>query len=94
MPAEYSRDHQTQAKAHVTVLLQAAASGDMQASNELLPLIYAELRKLASSNMQHEMDAGAGHTLQPTALVHEAYMRLVGDGERLARRARDRGIRD
>jgi RNA polymerase sigma factor (TIGR02999 family) len=67
-------------KAHVTILLQAAAAGDPRASNDLLPLIYAELRKLASSNMQKEMDAGAGHTLQPTALVHEAYMRLVGDG--------------
>lgn len=68
-------------QAHVTVLLQAAATGDPKASEELLPLIYAELRKLASSNMQNEMDAGAGHTLQPTALVHEAYMRLVGDGD-------------
>lgn len=70
----------TDPRAHVTMLLQAAASGDPKASNDLLPLIYAELRKLASSNMQKEMDAGAGHTLQPTALVHEAYIRLVGDG--------------
>ncbi len=62
----------------VTILLQAAASGDPQASNELLPIVYEELRKLAHSNMQGEAKAGAGHTLQPTALVHEAFLRLVG----------------
>jgi RNA polymerase sigma factor (TIGR02999 family) len=64
----------------VTQLLRAAADGDPRASNELLPLVYEELRKLATSNMHREMGAGAGHTLQPTALVHEAFMRLVGDG--------------
>lgn len=63
----------------VTILLQAAANGDPRASNELLPLVYEELRKLAHSNMQGEAKAGAGHTLQPTALVHEAFLRLVGN---------------
>ncbi len=78
MAAELPPSPTADAQAHVTVLLQAAAAGDPKASTELLPLIYAELRKLATVNMQREMDAGAGHTLQPTALVHEAYLRLVG----------------
>lgn len=63
---------------HVTVLLRAAAEGDRQASDQLLPLVYEELRKLASTNMNRESGRGAGQTLQPTALVHEAFMRLVG----------------
>lgn len=63
---------------HVTLLLQQAASGDPRASDQLLPLVYDELRKLAHANMQGEAKGGAGHTLQPTALVHEAFMRLVG----------------
>jgi RNA polymerase sigma factor (TIGR02999 family) len=66
------------AQAHVTLLLQAAASGDPRASSELLPLVYEELRKLAQANMGREMGGGAGQTLQPTALVHEAFLRLVG----------------
>jgi RNA polymerase sigma factor (TIGR02999 family) len=68
----------------VTVLLQAAAAGDRQAAGELLPLVYAELRRLASRRLASE---SAGHTLQPTALVHEAYLRLVGDsgGQEAAR---------
>jgi RNA polymerase sigma factor (TIGR02999 family) len=60
----------------VTRLLDAAASGDRQAAAELLPLVYDELRKLARARMAAE---GPGQTLQPTALVHEAYLRLVGD---------------
>src|ERR1051326_5476326 len=60
----------------VTRVLGAIAAGDRLASEELLPLVYNELRKLARSQMDREP---AGHTLQPTALVHEAYMRLVGD---------------
>jgi RNA polymerase sigma factor (TIGR02999 family) len=51
------------------------AAGDARASDELLPLVYEELRRLARSQMARE---ASGHTLQPTALVHEAYMRLVG----------------
>lgn len=63
----------------MTVLLNAAGSGDPKASEEILPLVYAELRKLAQSRIANEPGGGAGYTLQPTALVHEAYLRLVGD---------------
>ena len=62
----------------VTLLIEQASTGDSHAAQELLPLIYGELRKLASSNMNNEASGGAGQTLQPTALVHEAYLRLVG----------------
>jgi RNA polymerase sigma factor (TIGR02999 family) len=65
--------------ADVTHLLEAAAAGDPKAAAELLPLVYDELRKLAAARMAAE---SPGHTLQPTALVHEAYLRLVGAGER------------
>jgi len=58
----------------VTRLLNDAASGDAQAAGELLPLVYEELRRLARQKMGQER---AGHTLQATALVHEAYLRLV-----------------
>ncbi len=63
---------------HVTQLLAAASEGDSQAAEALLPLVYAELQGLARSFMARE---GRGHTLQPTALVHEAYLRLVGDAD-------------
>lgn len=59
----------------VTHLLEAAASGDRRAAAELLPLVYDELRSLAAARMAAE---APGHTLNPTALVHEAYLRLVG----------------
>jgi RNA polymerase sigma factor (TIGR02999 family) len=59
----------------VTHVLQAIQQGDPKAADELLPLVYAELRKLAAYKMAHN---AAGHTLQPTALVHEVWMRLVG----------------
>src|SRR3984885_5514972 len=62
--------------ADVTRLLDAAAAGDRQAAAELLPLVYDELRKLAAAKMAAE---APGHTLSPTALVHDAYLRLVGD---------------
>jgi RNA polymerase sigma factor (TIGR02999 family) len=62
--------------ADVTRLLDAAAAGDRQAAADLLPLVYDELRKLASARMSAE---APGHTLNATALVHEAYLRLVGD---------------
>jgi RNA polymerase sigma factor (TIGR02999 family) len=57
-----------------TVLLEAWAQGDEAAFNELLPLVHDELRRLARRHMNHER---AGHTLQATALVHEAYLRLI-----------------
>jgi RNA polymerase sigma factor (TIGR02999 family) len=60
----------------VTHLLEAAAAGDGHAAAELLPLVYQELRKLAAARMAAE---SSGQTLEPTALVHEAYLRLVGD---------------
>lgn len=61
----------------VTQILGALERGDAQASEQLLPLVYEELRKLAAAKMAQEV---VDHTLQPTALVHEAYLRLVGDG--------------
>ncbi len=70
----------------VTRLLDAAAAGDRGAAADLLPLVYDELRKLAAARMAEEK---AGHTLQPTALVHEAYVRLIGRAEPLV--YRDRG---
>ena len=63
----------------VTRILDAAAAGDPKAVAELLPLVYDELRKLAAARLAAEKP---GQTLQPTALVHEAYLRLVGGGER------------
>jgi RNA polymerase sigma factor (TIGR02999 family) len=59
----------------VTRILSALAQGDPQAGSRLLPLVYDELRKLAAQKLAHETP---GQTLQPTALVHEAYLRLVG----------------
>lgn len=62
----------------ITALLQEFASGDKTALDRLVPLIYPELRRLARSYMRNER---LGHTLQPTALVHEAYARLVKQGQ-------------
>ncbi|MFO0798496.1 MAG: ECF-type sigma factor [Gemmataceae bacterium] len=62
----------------VTRLLDAAAAGDRRAAADLLPLVYDELRKLAAARMANE---SPGHTLQPTALVHEAYLRLLGPAD-------------
>src|SRR6476646_9042339 len=62
----------------VTRLLDAAAAGDRNAAADLLPLVYDELRALAAARMAAE---APGHTLQPTALVHEAYLRLVGPAD-------------
>ncbi len=59
----------------VTRILSAIEHGDAKAADELLPLVYEELRKLAAHRMGNE---ASGQTLQPTALVHEAWLRLVG----------------
>jgi RNA polymerase sigma factor (TIGR02999 family) len=59
----------------VTQILAAVERGDTHAAEQLLPLVYDELRKLAAARMAEEKP---GQTLQPTALVHEAYVRLVG----------------
>ena len=61
----------------VTHILSQIEAGDPQAAEQLLPLVYDELRKLAAARLAQEKP---GQTLQPTALVHEAYLRLVGDG--------------
>ena len=58
----------------VTQILEAIQRGDSKAAGELLPLVYQELRQLAAHKMANE---AAGHTLQPTVLVHEAWLRLV-----------------
>src|SRR6188472_1579155 len=59
----------------VTQILSRIESGDPTAAEQLLPLVYGELRKLAAQRLAQEKP---GQTLQPTALVHEAYLRLVG----------------
>jgi RNA polymerase sigma factor (TIGR02999 family) len=61
----------------VSRMLGALGRGELDRADELLPLVYEELRALARANMAHEKP---GQTLQATALVHEAWMRLVGDG--------------
>jgi RNA polymerase sigma factor (TIGR02999 family) len=64
----------------VTRILSAIEQGDAQSAEQLLPLVYDELRRLATQRLAGE---AAGHTLEPTALVHEAYLKLVGpDGQR------------
>lgn len=63
----------------VTQVLQAVGRGQAGATEDLLPLVYNELRRLAAARMAQE---AAGQTLQATALVHEAWLRLVGEGER------------
>src|SRR5678816_2305959 len=65
--------------AEITQVLEAIGRSEDGASEKLLPLVYAELRRLAAARMAHEVP---GQTLQPTALVHEAWLRLVGDGDR------------
>lgn len=60
----------------VTQILDAIARGDRQAANQLLPAVYQELRQLAAKKLKHE---APGQTLEATALVHEAYLRLVGN---------------
>src|SRR4051812_11577383 len=61
----------------MTRLLKDAGAGDARAAATLLPMVYEQLRRLARQNMRREH---AEHTLQATALVHEAYLRLVGNG--------------
>jgi RNA polymerase sigma factor (TIGR02999 family) len=68
----------------VTRILNAAAGGDANAAEQLLPLLYDELRRMAASKMANE---ASGHTLQPTALVHEAWLRLAGGQQVWPRRS-------
>src|SRR3979409_1131146 len=67
---------QVRPMSEVTRILSAITQGDAQAAGQLLPLVYDELRQLATRKLACETP---GQTLQPTALVHEAYLRLVGD---------------
>ena len=62
----------------VTLMLQAVERGEASASNDLLPLVYNELRRHAAGRMACE---AAGQTMQPTALVHEAWLRMIGNGD-------------
>lgn len=61
----------------VTYMLEAMQRGEPQAASQLLPLVYEELRRIAAHKMAQE---SPGHTLQPTALVHEAWLRMTGEG--------------
>jgi len=67
----------TRRMTEITCLLDAAAAGDSKAAAALLPLVYDELRRLATARMASE---APDHTLQPTALVHEAFLKLLGPG--------------
>ena len=62
----------------LTVLLRKAEAGDAAAASRILPLVYDELRRLAAAKLAHEQP---GQTLQPTALVHDAWLRLGGDSQ-------------
>ena len=68
----------------VTLLLKAMQSGDPTATEKLLPLVYEELHRLAKSYMRRER---GDHTLQPTALINETYLRLIGDTTNFQNRA-------
>ena len=79
MMVEDSSEKTMQAQSSTTTqLLSAAGDGDRQAAEDLLPLLYGELRRLAEAWM---VGIQPGHTLQPTALVHDAYVRLVGNDD-------------
>ena len=73
----------------VTRILSAIEKGDAQAAEQLLPLVYDELRRLAAQKLSHEKP---GQTLQATALVHEAYIRLVGARRRSTGTAGDTSL--
>jgi RNA polymerase sigma factor (TIGR02999 family) len=68
----------------ITIILDRVASGDRDAAEALMPLVYEELRRVSGSLMRGQ---AASHTLQPTALVNEAYVKLVNAGEGYANRA-------
>jgi hypothetical protein len=67
----------------VALVLDAINRGERQAAEKLLPLVYDQLRNVAAARMFQE---SAGHTLQPTALAHEAWLRLAGGQEQFGRR--------
>ena len=78
LPPDRFRDVNSLVDEQVTKLLHAVDQGDSAAAQHLLPLVYEELRKLAAARMAQEK---AGQTLQATALVHEAYLRLLNDAD-------------
>ncbi len=80
MGAAENHEMDNSGSADVTQMLAAAAAGDESAAVRLLPLVYDELRKLAGARMRR---TPPGQTLQATALVHEAYLRVVGEHDRL-----------
>lgn len=73
--ATQAQEATTLSEATITLLLKGWTSGDQAAAEEVLPLVYEELRRIAARQLRQERDA---HTLQPTAIVHEAYLRLSG----------------
>jgi hypothetical protein len=75
----------------ITQLLSEVQRGDREAANRLMPLVYQELRVIARHEMGR-MDRRPNHTLQPTALVHEAFLRMAGPNEGWQSRARFLGI--
>jgi len=96
MSAPCENGQSTAGDHEVTRALQAAQTGDKQAADALLEMVYDELRKLAKVRMDGEAKGGVGSTLQATALVHEAYVRLVAapadDPERKPPTWQDGGI--
>jgi hypothetical protein len=72
------REPSVPSMSELTRILSAIDQGDPHAASQLLPMVYDELRKLAAQKLAHERP---GQTLQPTALVHEAYLRLFAEGE-------------
>ena len=80
-PASCRTSERACASANLTsetaMILNADTTAEVTAAEQLMPLVYEELRHLAAARMAHELP---GHTLQPTALVHEAWLRLVADG--------------
>lgn len=75
---EYSKLISKESMSEITQILQEISGGDQQGAEQLLALVYTELKRIAAQKMAGE---SLGNTLQPTALVHEAWMRLVGDSE-------------
>lgn len=72
----------------ITLILDQLDSGNSEAANKLLPLVYQELRKLAAARLRHERP---DHSLQATALVHEAWLKVVGDRDGKERKWNSRG---
>src|SRR5438552_1271144 len=84
MPAQSEQPDDSSGPAlhEITLAIRALHNGDERAASQLIQLVYAELRQLARSRLAQERGGGAGMTLEATALVHEAYLRVIGDGEK------------